>query len=122
MNQIIPDDIYWELPCSIVAVGCALGYTKEEDVANLDSDKLKYDGYLTLKGMNTLVRSCLTVKRALYYKKKERMTLKDFIKEYEGSKAVICLLGHFIYYDGKDYHSFFKNDDDLVVQVWFLKD
>ena len=122
MEQIIPDNIYWGLPCSMVAVGCALGYTKEEDIARLDSNKLKEDGYLSLKGMNTLIRSHLTVKKAVYYKKKDRITLKDFTKEYEGIKAVICLLGHFIYYDGKDYHSFFKNDDDPVVQAWFLKD
>ncbi len=120
MKRITPDDIYRGLPCSTVALGCALGYTEREDVAGLRSAGLTEDGYLSLRGMNALVRARTRVRKVVSFKRGERPALRDFAHENIGHRAIICLLGHFVYFDGRDYHSFFKNGSDPVVQVWYL--
>lgn len=122
MKRIIPDEIYRGLPCSVVATGCAMGITERDALESLKSDSLHSDGYLSLRGMETLLKANVSVLRKVYYKRNERMCLRDFAHANTGKKAVICLLGHFIYFDGKDYHSFFFNGDDPVVQVWYLSD
>lgn len=33
----------------------------------------------------------------------------------------VCLLGHYIYIDNDNYYSFFDNDEDEVVCIWWLK-
>ena len=121
MRQIIPGAIYDDLPCSVVAVGTAMGVKDARDLKQLVSGNLHDDGYLSLDGMNELLRANLEVKRTLYYKRGSRPSLLRFASEHRGQKAVICLLGHFIYYDGENYHSFFDNANDAVVKVWLLK-
>lgn len=121
MKQIIPDSIYNGLPCSIVSAGTALGINDLNGLSRLVSDDLRKDGYLSLRGMNTLLRANMSVIRRRDFKRGERPTLMEWAKAHEGVKAVICLLGHFIYFDGQDYHSFFKNDTDPVVAVWEVK-
>lgn len=120
MKRITPDDIYTGLPCSMTALGCALGYTDLGDVLSLRSAGLKDDGYLSLKGMNALIRAHTAVRKVVSFKRGERPALRDFAHANRGHRAVICLLGHFVYFDGRDYHSFFWNGGDPVVQVWYL--
>lgn len=120
MKQIIPSDIYRGLPCSVVSVGCACQVDDLSGLSAFVSDDLHSDGYLSLDGMNRLIRANKKVKKTQYFRRWERPTLKDWACEHPGQKAVICLLGHFIYFDGQDYHSFFVNDNDPVVKVWFL--
>lgn len=120
MKQIIPAVAYDELPCSVVAVGCALGRTDRKEIMALKSPGLHSDGYLSLDGMNALIRANVEVKKTAYFRRGERPTLREFAERNAGQKAVICLLGHFIYFDGKDYYSFFRNENDKVVKVWFL--
>lgn len=122
MKRIIPEKVYEGRPCSVVAVGCALGLTDKAAVEGLRSPALHRDGYLSLKGMDALIRGNLAVKRVEYFRKGERPALRDFAHQHKGSKAIICLMGHFVYYDGRDYHSYFWNGSDPVVQVWYLKE
>lgn len=121
MKRIVPSDFYEELPCSVVAVGCALGIDVPEALSGLHSPSLHDDGYLSLKSMNALIRANMAVKRYDYYKRGERPALRDFAHGHIGERAIICLLGHYVYFDGKDYHSFFFNGGDQVVGVWYLQ-
>ena len=121
MKRKTPDKIYEGLPCSVVATGCALGLTDRGTVRDLVSDELKSDGYLSLNGMNTLIRSKLAVIRRANFKRGERPALRDWAHENLGNKAIVCVLGHYLYFDGRDYHSFLWNGGDPVVSVWYLK-
>lgn len=122
MKRITPDRVYEGLPCSMVAVGCALGdkgaVLAAED--GLRSPDLRSDGYLSLDGLNRLIRANMAVKKMEYFKRGERPTLYNWAHEHIGQRAVICLLGHYIYFNGYDYFSYFENDDDPVVKVWYI--
>ena len=117
MKRILPDEIYRGVPCSVVSMGCALKITDRNALNALFSKELHSDGYLSLKGMNALVRSKMSVLRRTDFKRGQRPCLRDFCHSFSG-KAVVCLLGHFVYVEGGDYHSFFFNGDDPVVAVW----
>ena len=125
--RITPDKKFRHLPCSYVAVGSAY-----EDIRNPDKsakprylfdaempDGLKNDGYLTLAGANKFMRQYLPVRKKQTFKKAERPKLKDFLTN-NSDKCCVCVLGHFIYVKGKDYYSFFANENDDVVCVWYL--
>lgn len=117
-----PDRVYHGLPCSMVAVGCAKGLTNIFEIEKLRSPLLKEDGYLTLQGGNRLVRDNLDVKKRTDFRRNERPTLQEYIEAHPDSRAVICVLGHLLYYEGNGtYWSFFENEDDPVVAVWELK-
>lgn len=118
MKRVLPKDIYRGHPCSVVAVGCALGVGVRDD---LFSDELKSDGYLSLKSMNSLIRSKLKVVKRVNFKRGERPILCEWAHENFGKKAIICLEGHFIYFDGEDYYSFFWNGSDKIVTVWYIE-
>lgn len=110
-----PAPKFYDAPCSMVAVGTATGSFPPvpEDLAQ--------DGYLSLAGMNRYCRSQLPVAKAVDFKRGERPSLKEFL-EGNTQRAVICVLGHFIYADGKTYWSFLRNAKDPVVKVWYLKE
>ncbi len=114
-----PHRIYNDFPCSMVAVGCALGEDKDKVISRAIG--LKNDGYLTLDNMNKYIRSLLDVQKKEYFKRGERMTLEELLKGNE-RRAVVCLLGHYVYIDHEDYWSFFKNEMDEVVCIWWLKE
>lgn len=120
MRRIIPSDIYREKPCSVVSLGCALQICDERALSALVSPYLRGDGYLSLKGMNELVRANCRVVRRTDYRRGERPALRDWAHEHLGERAVVCVAGHFVYFDGKDYHSFFFNGGDPVICVWTL--
>lgn len=121
--MIIPDKVYNEVPCSVVAVGTALGKTDAEWVGFLwrkaKLEGLKPDGYLSLDGMNQYIRENLKVRKKTSYKRGERPFLKDFLKDNKG-RYIICVYGHYIYANGGEYYSFFNNDRDPVVATWEL--
>lgn len=119
MQRITPKFIYHGLPCSLVAVGCATGEKNGKIIGNAKG--LKNNGYLSLDDMNRYIRSILPVQKKVYYKRTERPSLKDFLKN-NNKRAIICLLGHYIYVEGENYWSFFDNAEDLVVCVWWLKE
>ena len=119
MKRITPDSVYNGLPCSIVAVGCALGESRDKTLKKAVG--LRGDGYLTLDNMNKYIRSLLPVQKKEYFKRGERPTLEKLLSDNE-RKAVVCLLGHYVYIDHDKYWSFFKNEYDDVVCVWWLKE
>lgn len=128
-KQIIPDDIFLGIPCSMVACGCAdrNGVRERRDVEKYRSPELREtDGYLSLDGFNRLCRKYFHVQKKIYFRRTERPLLEDYIKTLD-QPAFICVYGHLIYADpyadnGKGgYMSFFLNDNDPVVCVWLLK-
>ena len=119
MKRIIPPDIYRGLPCSVVALGTAMGVKDKTQL--IMPDDLKADGYLSLNGMSKYIRGKVEVQKKLNYKRGDRPALRDFVHGHEGKKAIVCCLGHFVYVDGRDYHSYFYNGGDEVVCAWILK-
>lgn len=122
--RIIPKYEYENLPCSKVAVGCALEDNNSDNIKEqvLNEDYgLKEDGYLSLDNMNRYIRKYLDIQKKVYYKKGERPVLASFL-ESNDKKAVICLLGHYVYVNKNIYYSFFENKEDDIVCVWYLKD
>ena len=120
MKRITPDRVYEGLPCSMVAVGCALGLSDMGSISALRSPDLRSDGYLSLDGLNRLIRANLAVTHMEYFKRVDRPALRDWAHANIGHRAVVCVLGHYIYFDGRDYHSFLWNGGDPVVKVWYL--
>lgn len=116
-----PNKKYECFPCSYVATGCAYeDYFKKPFEEELP-DGLKDSGWLTLDNENRYIRSLLPIKKKVYYKRVERFPLHDFLATNKG-RAVVCVYGHLIYVKDKDYYSFFDNEDDPIVCVWYLKD
>lgn len=108
-----PDPVYLGVPCSMVAVGTASGAFPPKP-AGLNST-----GYLPLAAMDRFCRSRLPIARAVYYRRGERPSLKEFLEQ-NNDRAIICVLGHFIYADGSTYWSFLRNAKDPVLKVWYL--
>ena len=111
-----PDPVFYNTPCSIVAVGTAAG-----KVPAARPEGLKPNGYLPLIAMNRYVRALLPVEKSVSFRRGERPSLKDFL-ETNTRRCVICVLGHYLYADGNTYWSFLKNARDPVIQVWYLKE
>lgn len=119
-RRLDPEDVYQSLPCSVVAVGTALGLGNSDGAAisALVSPELKRDGYLSLDGMNRLIRANMAVRRRVNFRRTERPILHDYMDEHPGQAAIICVEGHFLYSDGTDYYSFLPNRYDRVVCAW----
>ena len=118
--RITPSDKYEDQPCSCVSVGCAFEDTFGKDYHINLPDGVREDGYLTLDNMNAFIRSVLPIKKKVYFKRSERIPLKEFLESNKG-RCVVCVLGHFIYVNGDNYWSYFDNEDDDVVCVWWIK-
>ena len=119
MKRIIPNDIYLEKPCSMVAVGTARGETDRRKLKTPEG--LKADGYLSLNNMTKYIKENLGKAKKVVYKRGERPLLREWVHSNIGKKAIVCCLGHFVYVDGKDYYSYFPNGGDEVVCVWILE-
>lgn len=119
--RITPAARYQGMPCSYVGTGCAYEDYYGEPFPALPSPELKEDGWLTLEGNNRYIRAYLPVRKKVYYKRSERPRLRDFLAK-NNEKCGVCVYGHFIYVNGHDYWSFFDNDDDPVVCVWYLRE
>ena len=118
--RIEPDSKYHGLPCSYVGAGCAYENIKKERFAPDLPEGLKDDGYLTLENANKFIRQFLPIRKKQYFKRSERFTLREFL-ENNTEKCCVCVYGHFIYVNEQDYWSFFNNEDDKVVCIWYLK-
>lgn len=121
MKRITPGRIFNNLPCSVVSVGCAIGASAWCDLNGLFSDGLRLNGFLSFKDMNTLIRANMGVLRRARYKRGERPALRDWAHENKGKRAILCVARHYVYFDGRDYHSFFWNGGDPVVEIWYLE-
>lgn len=136
--RYIPTEWLQGAPCSVVAMACAdYARTKEwrpqyDEYFSKELDGTGYPshsgrhaagkacGYLSLDGFNRLVRAHFPVQKKVYYNRANRVLLKDYLTMLDQA-ALICVKGHFIYADKKDYWSFFDNANDPVVCVWLLK-
>lgn len=121
--RYIPTEWLLGAPCSVVAMACADYARTKEWCSEYDeyfSKELDGTGYLSLDGFNRLVRAHFPVQKKVYYNRANRVLLKDYLTMLDQA-ALICVKGHFIYADKKDYWSFFDNANDPVVCVWLLK-
>lgn len=126
MNRILPPKEWENEPCSLCAVKTALKLNIPPEYKHLFSEMvvpdgyiLRKDGYAALNSMNKLVRFNLSVRKRIDYKRGERPLLKEYIPNNQ-ERAIICVLGHYIYQEYDTYYSFFDNDNDEVVSVWIL--
>ena len=53
-----------------------------------------------------------------YYKAFDRQCLNDY--DFINMKAIVCVLGHYIYINNNEYISYFNNDRDKVVAIWVI--
>ena len=127
MKRIKPKDFYLDLPCSVVSIGCA----SETLHGSFDYGKIKVfseiasanDNYATLRSVNGEIRKLFNVRKYVYFKRTDRVTLKEMcerLKTKDGFNAIVCVLGHFLYVHNNTYYSFFNNEDDKVVAMWLL--
>lgn len=115
-----PDLRFYYSPCSVVGTATAYEHlTGKLFPMGSMPQGLKPDGYLPLADEDKYIREFLRVKKKKYFRRNERQTLVVFLREYKGAAAV-CVLGHFVFVDNGDYWSFFDNDNDMVVCVWYL--
>ena len=118
-----PDPKYSGLPCSVVGTGCAYEYTTGNYFPLNSKTTRPYgirpDGYLPLDAEDKYIRGFVQVDRKKYYKRGERPLLKDFLATNDKVCAV-CVYGHFIFVAKNTYWSFFDNDNDEIVQIWYL--
>lgn len=121
MKRIVPGRIFAGEPCSVVAVGCALNVKSQAAVEALKSPLLHSDGYLSLDGMNRLIRANMRIKKRTNFARGARPCLRDFCHEFKG-RAIVCVKGHFVYVENGDYYSFLKNGSDEVITVWEIQD
>lgn len=112
MHQIVPNNELQSLPCSNVAISCALHKTIIIPTSH-------NDGWMTLKDCNKAVRKYCNVKRGgyKYFKRGERPLLKNL----KLSKAIVCVYGHLLYLENNNYWSFFNNENDEVVAYWEIE-
>ena len=117
--RFLPEKHLQDSPCSIVAIVSA---KKDLNIKTetVFPEKLRENGYLDLNSMNKLIRENLPVKKKQYFKRTERILLEDFLKD-NIEKCIICVYGHYIYVNKEDYWSFFPNEKDKIVCIWFLK-
>lgn len=118
--RITPNPKYHGLPCSYVATGCAYEDYYKKPFSEGVPDWIRDNGYMTLEGENKFIRSLLPIRKKVYYKRNERFPLSLFLAT-NNERCCVCVYGHLIYVNGKDYWSFFENEDDLVVCVWYIK-
>ena len=122
MNRITPNYSYEEKPCSVVALGCALN-SFNIDPKEAESVEFDQDGYCSLSKMRKAVNDKFVTKYR-YFKKTERMSLRQWIENLvvlDGKKAIVCVLGHYIFVEDGKYYSFFNNDSDEVVALWIIE-
>ena len=117
MERITPKSYLSGYPCSLVAVSCALGMMPPDAAEYLT--KLRKDGYATLAVSNRFTRDNLDVRKRVDYKRGQRPKLKEL---HVTEKALVCVYGYLVYVEQETYWSFFDNENDEVVAVWYLKD
>lgn len=118
--QITPNERFNGKPCSMVALYYAYRNVYKQNISVEEIVKARPDGYLALSKMNMYINLLFHVKNAKQYGKNKRFFLKELLQNND-KKLIVCLLGHYIFVDGKNYFSYFCNDYDKVVKVWVLE-
>lgn len=119
--RFTPDEKFLEFPCSYVGTGCAYEDIYEMPFEPDLPEGLREDGYLSLDSEDKFLRKFLPVRKKQYFRRKERIPLREFLAA-NTEKCAVCVYGHFIYVSGHNYWSYFDNEDDMVVCVWYLKE
>lgn len=119
--QITPSERFNNTPCSMVALYYAYKNIYNQRIAVEEIIRTRPGGYLALSKMNNYINMFFKVKKAQQYGKDKRFSLNEFLKTND-KKCVVCLLGHYIYVDGKNYFSFFNNEKDKVVKIWYVEE
>lgn len=121
MKRIAPDNRLVNYPCCIVAVSTVLGFDNASNRAAQSRTwfpQMDASGYVTLSEANRFIRANLNVRKRMDFKRGSRPLLKDLNLN---GKAIVCVLGHYLYLNHETYYSFFDNENDEVVAVWELK-
>lgn len=118
--QIIPNERFNGIACSKVALYYAYKDIYNQKIAVNDIIQTRPDGYLALSKMNHYINMFFKVKKAQQYGSTKRFSLDEFLKTND-KKCVVCVLGHYIYVDGKNYFSFFDNEKDKIVKIWYVE-
>lgn len=125
LQQVLPPENLIHLPCSLCSLHTAFLFNSSKRPFVLtDEIQLYQNGYMTLKGMNRMVRDHLAVKKYVQYPRGSRPTLLTFNADknaHFSNRAIICVYGHYLYWEPGYYYSFFSNEYDEVVAIWFLK-
>ena len=126
-NIHFADNYLMYQPCSVVALNCALkdmGLGSEEWLDDFATYiQPKENGYVSLNDFHKAIKHFFPNAKKIYFPKKDRETLVENQAQYgafTNRKAIVCCLGHYIYVNHNTYYSYFNNDDDLVVAIWFL--
>ncbi len=118
--RIQPNERFKNMPCSMVALYYAYKDIYKQYIAVDHIIRTRPDGYLALSKMNTYINMFFKIKKTEQYGKTKRFPLGEFLLK-NNRKCLICVLGHYIYVDGKDYYSFFNNYGDEVVKIWYVE-
>ena len=118
--RITPNAKYLNLPCSYVGTGCAYEQYHHKPFNEPLPSNLGEDGWSTLDNTNRYIRQYLPIRKKEYFKRGQRPILKDFLSS-NTEKCLVCVYGHFIYVDANDYYSFFDNEYDPIVCIWYIK-
>lgn len=108
-----------KFPCSILALGLALmkvGRFPKNDLGVKVDDR----GYCQLRNMDMAIRNHFSVVHYQYIRPEKRKKLGEYIT-FPGL-YIVCVKGHYIFIQDKDYYSFFNNLDDEVVAYWKLEE
>ena len=119
--KITPSERFNGIPCSMVALYYAYKNIYNQRIAVEEIIRTRPDGYLALSKMNNYINMFFKVKKAQQYGSTKRFSLDDFLKTND-KKCIICVLGHYIYVDGKNYYSFFDNEKDKIVKIWYVEE
>ena len=73
-----------------------------------------------LSDANRYIRSVLSIKKRQIIKKEEQILLKTFLLE-NTSKCLVYINDYLIYVTEKDYYSFFDNENDYILGIWYIR-
>lgn len=124
-DKVAADQFLSTQPCSVVALNCALkDFVLIEEPKKFD-DELKCwtFGYLKLNDFHKVIKKYFPKVKKHIFEKQNRETLFDADYHYDAfvlAKAIACVKGHYIYVNNDTYYSYFNNDNDELVAVWFL--
>ena len=112
-----PPKSYESEPCSIVALLCYNGlYDK---TLYEYAEQFVSEGYMSLADMTKVIKEFfIQFKVYKYFKKNIRPFLRQL--DFKDKEAIACVEGHYIYIKNNVYYSFFDNNNDKVVAVWYL--
>lgn len=115
--RIEPDQKYSEIPCSYASLYIAMDVFRKTDPKPVVPDGTSY---LTLDAADRLFKKYFPRARRYYYNKDNRVILNLFLQT-NNQKVIICVKGHYLFANGRNYYSFFDNNLDEIIGIWYLQ-